>query len=91
MSKFGELTNLSGSEHDEEAENQPPVKKQKVFCEYAHVHDFDTLELAKKHILERKQYYFWVKQESLTGTKIYYKSKHQTCTRKALLELKGIV
>jgi len=28
MCEFGELANLSGSEHDE-AENQPPVKKQK--------------------------------------------------------------
>jgi len=44
MGKFGELTILSGSEHDEEAENQPPVKKQKVFCEYAHVQDFHKLE-----------------------------------------------
>jgi len=28
MGEFGELTNLSESEHDEEGENQPPVKKQ---------------------------------------------------------------
>jgi len=91
MGKFGELANLLGSEHDEEAENQLPANKQKVFCEYAHVQDFDTLELAKKYILERKQYNYWVKRDYITGTKIHYKYKHQTCTLKAYLELAGIV
>jgi len=91
MDEFGELTNLSESEHDEEAENQPPVKKQKVFCEYVHVQDSDTLVLAKKHILERKRYNYWVKPEFITGTKSYYKCKPQTCTLKTLLEFKAIV
>jgi len=80
---------LSESEHDEESENQPPVKKQKIFCEYAYVQDFDTLELAKRK--QRKQCNYWVKQESMTGTKIYCKCKRQPCTLKAFLELKGNV
>jgi len=61
MGEFGELTNFSGSEHDEEAEKQPPVKKQNVFCEYGHVQYLDTPELAKKHILERNRCNYWVK------------------------------
>jgi len=50
MGEFGELTNLSESEHYKEAENQHHVKKQQVFSEYAHVQEFDTLELDKKAV-----------------------------------------
>jgi len=53
MNEFGRLNNLdpdiSETEYSIYSENVPlTVKKRKVQCDYVHIQDFDSLELAKQ-------------------------------------------